>query len=108
MGIVIVGGLGMAALKIATVFWTNAAATLVLLLLLTGVAGAIFSRGDDRAYWSGFALFGWVYLGLVNWTWLSGQLGYDLTSSFGDFAERAVAVETTPTVITPTDSNLSR
>jgi hypothetical protein len=36
-----------------------------LVLVLTGVAGAVFSRGPTRAYWIGFALFGATYLALA-------------------------------------------
>src|SRR5690242_7812633 len=88
LGLVLVVGMGLAALKSSTVLWTTASTTLVLALLLTAVAGGIFLRGTDRAYWIGFALFGWAYLLLANGTGLGGQFGSDLTRGFGDIAER--------------------
>src|SRR3954462_4782123 len=90
MGIVGVFALGMAALQFATVLWTAAASTITLALLLTAVVGTIWLRGPDRAYWSGFAAFGWAYLLLVDWDWLGGQFGHDLTSGILDVAEWAV------------------
>ena len=45
------------------------------------------SRGIDRAFWVGFALFGWTYLILVNWDWVGGQFGHDLTAGISEAAE---------------------
>jgi hypothetical protein len=101
MGIVGVVALGMAAMRSATVLWTAAASTITLALLLTAVVGAIWLRGPDRAYWSGFATFGWAYLLLVNWEWIGGQFGHDLTSGFLDIAEWAVPKKIVPVSAPP-------
>ena len=93
-GFIILIGTGFAALRIATVAWTNVASTVVLALLLTAVAGAIFVRGPERAYWTGFAIFGWTYLLFVNGSWIGGQFGHDLTSGLGELAESMIPVET--------------
>ena len=93
-GLIILIGTGLAALRMATVVWTNVASTVVLALLLTAVAGAIFVRGPERAYWTGFAIFGWTYLLFVNGSWIGGQFGYDLTSGLGELAESMIPVET--------------
>jgi hypothetical protein len=87
MGIVIVAGLGLASLRFATVLWTAAATTVTLALLLSAVLGSLFLRGYNRAYWVGFALFGGVYLVLVDWSWIGAQVGYDLTAGLREFAE---------------------
>ncbi len=102
MGIVCVVAIGMAAMRSTTVLWTAAASTITLALLLTAVVGACWLRGPDRAYWSGFATFGGAYLLLVNWDWLGGQFGHDLTGGFLDVAEWAVPQETYPVNAPPT------
>jgi hypothetical protein len=76
----------LAALLHASPLWTTLVATLTFLLLISGVAGACFARGLERAFWSGFALFGITYLVLVNWDWIGGQFGHDLTPDLSDLA----------------------
>ena len=36
-------------------------------------------RGGERAFCLGFSLFAAVYLVLVDWDWIGGQFGHDLT-----------------------------
>ncbi|MDR3634974.1 MAG: hypothetical protein P4L84_14310 [Isosphaeraceae bacterium] len=78
-----------AARRHASPLWTSIVATVTLLLLLTGVAGAFFTTGTERAFWVGFALFGISYLVLVNWDWVGGQFGHDLSANLSDLAEFA-------------------
>ena len=87
LGIVAVAGLGLAGLKSATVLWTTAATTVTLGLLLAAVLGAALLRGAERAFWLGFALFGWVYLLLVDWSWIGAQVGHDLTGGFRELID---------------------
>jgi hypothetical protein len=85
--IVAVVALGLAGMVSASRFWTAAAATVTLALLLAAVLAACLLAGADRAFWAGFALFGWVYLLLVNWDWVGGQFGHDLTAGLSAVAE---------------------
>jgi hypothetical protein len=87
LGIVAVFGLGLAGLKSSTVLWTTAATTVTLALLLAAVLGAVLLRGPERAFWLGFALFGWVYLVLVDWSWIGAQVGHDLTGGFRELVD---------------------
>ena len=80
--------LGMAALFSAAPFWISLAAATTLALLLSMVLGVIFLRGGERAYCLGFVLFGVVYLVLVEWDWIGGQLGHDLALALGKLADR--------------------
>jgi hypothetical protein len=67
MAVVLIVSIGVAALRSASEEWA-ALVTLVTLWLLTfAILGAIYRRGDRRAFWTGFALFGWGYM-----LWASG------------------------------------
>lgn len=87
MAIVAVIALGLAGMVSASSFWTASAATVTLALLLAAVLTASLLKGTDRTFWAGFALFGWTYLLLVNWDWVGGQFGHDLTAGLSDVAE---------------------
>jgi hypothetical protein len=87
LGIVAALALGMAALFSAASLWLSAAATLTLAIFLSAVLGAILLRGSERAFCLGFALFSGVYLVLVDWDWMGGQFGHDLTAGLSDLAE---------------------
>jgi hypothetical protein len=87
LGIVAVIAIGLAGMLSASSVWTTAAATVTLALLLTALLASVLLDGTDRAFWAGFALFGWSYLLLVNWDWVGGQFGHDLTSGLSDIAE---------------------
>jgi hypothetical protein len=91
MGIVAVIALGLAGIRSASSFWTTAAATVTLALLLGALLAAWLLAGADRAFWAGFALFGWTYLLLVNWDWVGGPFGHDLTAGLSDLAESMFA-----------------
>ena len=101
LGMVVVLAVALAAMRTASVYWTAAAATITLALLLTGVLGGLFLRGSGRAFWAGFAIFGWVYLLFVNWDWIGAQFGHDLTGFFSDCAEM-VFTDPTPVTNRPT------
>lgn len=49
--------------------------TTVLVVLLSSTAAAIYNSGDRRAFWTGFALFGFAYIWLVfgNWQMPNGS-----------------------------------
>ena len=87
---VAVAGFWLASLRSASVLWTTLTATMTLAALLTGVLASVVTRGRGRAFWLGFALFGWVYLIFVNWDWVGGQFGHDLTGGLSDWAEQVI------------------
>jgi hypothetical protein len=90
LGFIAIAGFCLAAMRSSSPLWTAVGTTLGLGILLTAVLGAVFLRGDSRAFASGFALFGSVYLLLVNWDWIGAQIGRDLTAGLGDLVERVV------------------
>ena len=87
MAIIALIALGLAGMMSASRVWTAVAGTLTLALLLTALLAAGILTGIDRAFWTGFALFGWVYLLLVNWDWIRAQFGHDLTAGLSEVAE---------------------
>jgi hypothetical protein len=91
LGIVAVIAMGLAGMVSASSLWTTAAATVCLAVLLSAVLASFLLTGIDRAFWAGFALFGWSYLLLVNWDWVGGQFGHDLTAGLSDIAESVFA-----------------
>ena len=62
MAIVLLVGLGFAALRNANDFWAIAIFNLAIFLNATALVAAILRRGRARAAWVGFAVFGWAYL----------------------------------------------
>ena len=87
IGIVAVLALALAGMLSASRLWLMLASTVMLALLLTAILAAWLFSGTDRAFWVGFALFGWTYLILVNWGWIGGQIGSELTIGFSEAAE---------------------
>ncbi len=100
LGIVAVIAMGLAGMVSASGLWTTAAATVTFALLLTALLATRFLDGMDRAFWAGFALFGWSYLVLVNWDWIGGPFGHDLTAGLSDLAE-AVFPDVPVTAVPP-------
>ena len=54
--------LAFTALKTASDFWLSALYTFTTVLLLAAVIAARFRRGNEMAFWFGFAVFGWGFL----------------------------------------------
>ena len=55
---------GFAALRESSDLWDSGLFTLMLTVLLISILLAIHRSDARRAFWLGFALFGWTYLGL--------------------------------------------
>jgi hypothetical protein len=87
IGIVAVIALGLAGMLSTSRLWLMLASTVTLVVLLAAILASWLFSGIDRAFWVGFALFGWTYLIMVNWDWIGGQLGHDLTAGISEAAE---------------------
>ena len=61
---ILVLGVGFAALRESSDLWDNGVFTLTNGVLLISILLAVHRTEPRRAFWIGFALFGWVYLGL--------------------------------------------
>jgi hypothetical protein len=101
LAIVAVVALGLAGMVSASRLATAAMGTVTLALLLAAILAAWLRAGSDRAFWVGFALFGWTYLVLVNSDWVGGQFGHDLTAGLSDVGEVMVPEVQVLSVATP-------
>ena len=73
MALVLLTGIGFAALRSASILWASAVFTLTVVVLSAAILGAMARRGRARMTWAGFALFGWVYLGTAFGPWADGN-----------------------------------
>ena len=62
---ILIIGFGFAALRESNDLWDGRVMTLTLSVLLTSILFAVHRKESRRAFWLGFALFGWIYLGLA-------------------------------------------
>src|SRR5205823_14555900 len=68
MGAVLVASLGLAALRDGSELCAGVLFLLTCGVLALAVIGAACRREADRAWWLGFAAFGWGYLALAFWS----------------------------------------
>jgi hypothetical protein len=66
---VVVIAVGCAALRSSTYLWLRAVNTLVVGVLLVAPLAARYGRAADRAFWLGFAVFGWGYYSFACGPW---------------------------------------
>jgi hypothetical protein len=62
--IIFILAIGFAALRESSDFWESGVFAPTIGVLLTSTLLAVHRTESRRAFWTGFALFGWVYLGL--------------------------------------------
>jgi hypothetical protein len=67
--IIVACAIAFTALKTASHVWYSTFYTFTTILLLSAVIAARFRRGNEKAFWFGFAVFGWCFfvLGLEPW-----------------------------------------
>jgi hypothetical protein len=75
MAVVLVCGLAAAALREASEIWAGILLLVTLGLLAFGLLAVRQRREASRAFWEGFALFGWGYLVLTFGPWFGEQVG---------------------------------
>src|SRR3954447_14795113 len=78
MACILVLALAIAALRSPSDSWVGVMYSMPPALLMTAVLGVVYRRGSRRAFWLGFALFGWAYwlLSFGPWfdTWAAPHL----------------------------------
>src|SRR4051794_21139309 len=84
MAIIVATAMAFAALRSASDLWFSTTSTFCTVLLLVALIAARFRRGSERAFWFGFAVFGWGFfrLGLGPWASESAVLGEGSIVSF--------------------------
>jgi hypothetical protein len=65
MAIVLLAGVGFAALRDPSMWWVGGVLICLIGLLLTACVGAIYRTGRERAFWMGIVVFGGGYLLLI-------------------------------------------
>ncbi len=91
MGVVLIVAIGLAALRSASDIWAGVIFLATCSVLALSIVGVICRREAERAWWLGFAIFGWGYMALAFWPsdvprlprlptmallqWLSAKLG---------------------------------
>ncbi|MCI0357606.1 MAG: hypothetical protein L0211_03860 [Planctomycetaceae bacterium] len=68
--------LGCVALRSASSWWVSAMLGLTLFVLTASLLLVVYRRDADRAWWAGFATFGWAYvlMLILGWTLNAGPL----------------------------------
>ena len=67
--VVVACAMALTALRTASDFWLSALYTVTTVLLLLAVVAARFGRGSGKAFWFGFAVFGWGFFLLGYGPW---------------------------------------
>lgn len=80
MVLILILGLGLAALRSGQASWALGVYTCVVLTLLTAIPLARYRPGRAGTFWFGFAVFGWVYL--LAGLGIPGE-GYDELTNMG-------------------------
>ncbi len=65
MALVLLAGVGFAALRDPSMWWVGGVLGCLIGLLLTACVGAIYRTGRERAFWLGIVVFGGGYLLLI-------------------------------------------
>jgi hypothetical protein len=61
MVVIVLLSVAFAALRFPTPLWANVWFSLTAAALTLAVPAAVYRRGEQRAFWVGFAVCGWVY-----------------------------------------------
>jgi hypothetical protein len=81
MSVVVILALAFAALRTPSRIWANAWFSLALSGLTVAIPGAVATVEDRRAFWVGFAAFGWVYFAFTLAPWVDKEASHQLLST---------------------------
>jgi hypothetical protein len=81
MAVVLACGVAFAALRDASDVWEGAVLMATVSILGAAILGSRSGRASDRAWWQGFALFGWGYLIATMAPWFGHEVGTKLPTS---------------------------
>jgi hypothetical protein len=81
MAVIVLLCVAFAALRFPTPLWANFWFSLTVAALTMAVPAAVYRRGEQRAFWVGFAVCGWVYFILALAPWMQGEPGFQLATT---------------------------
>ncbi len=81
MGLIVVVGLAFAALHFPTPLWANVWFSFALASVTFAIPAAVYSQGQQRAFWVGFATCGWVYFVASMGPWFQLETGFQLVTT---------------------------
>ena len=81
MAAIVLLAVAFAGLRSPTPLWANLWFSLILAALIFSVTAAVYRKGEQRAFWVGFATFGWVYFVLALAPWFHTEIGFQLFST---------------------------
>jgi hypothetical protein len=102
LAVVVFLAVAFAALREATAFWDSGVFTLTAAMLLASVLLSVHRTGKGRAFWVGFALFGWIYLAASLIPWVEPRL---LTTRVLEFLDSRIPGRTVTFSVTLTTNN---
>jgi hypothetical protein len=70
-----------AALRYPSRFWANVWFSTALAAVTLALPTALFSRDGERAFWTGFAICGWVYFAMSLAPWIHQETSYQLLTT---------------------------
>jgi hypothetical protein len=82
MGVVLIVAIGLAALRSGSEIWAGVIFLTTCGVLALSIVGIFCRRDAERAWWLGFALFGWGYMALAFWPWGTSGVHRLPTSAF--------------------------
>jgi hypothetical protein len=88
LGAMVPIALGLTALANPTAFWEGTTFALAILLMFTAILGVCYRREASRAFWVGFALFGWGFFLLSSDMSFSVRSGGSFQFSYGTASEQ--------------------
>jgi hypothetical protein len=89
LGVVLAVALALAAVRSGSEVWVAALSLVLLTWLSASLLGAIFRQAKARAFWTGFAVFGWVYFLFVHTSLVSTPLYRGMAKGLDQFIEAA-------------------
>jgi hypothetical protein len=96
LGLVLFVALALAGLRSGSVYWVTALAWVLLLWLSASILGVIYRRGRARVFWTGFAVFGWIYLMLIHNSLVSTTLADEMGQGLREAVELTVDFRRAP------------
>src|SRR2546425_859807 len=91
MGLVLVASLGFATLRIDPSICAGLMHLVTTGVLALAIVGVVCRGSAERAWWLGFALFGWGFLATADRYWGGGMRGMPTTAAFDFLWERIQA-----------------